>query len=60
MSDEVGIQGRYICLNQEEKSRLYSKIVHVKTHQKLNGGPNHSLKHEISKRFKKLSGLWDQ
>ena len=53
MRDEVGIHRRYIRLNHEGKSRLYSQIVHVKTHQKLNGGPNHSLKHEISKRFKK-------
>ena len=57
--DEVGLQGRYIRLNHEEKSRLYSHIVHVKTHQKLNGVPNHSLKHAGSKRFKKQNGLWD-
>ena len=57
MQDGDGLQGRYICLNHEEKSRLYYQIVHVKIHQKLNGGPNHSLKNARSKRFKKLSGL---
>ena len=59
MCDEVDIQGISICINHEEKPRLYSQIVHVKTHQKSNGRPNHSPKHAISKMFKKRSGLWD-
>ena len=59
MRDEVDLRGRSIILNNEEKSRLYSHIVHVKTNQKLNGRPNHSLKHAGSKGFKKQIGLWD-
>ena len=53
MRDEVGIHRNYIHLNHERKSRLYYQIIHVKTHQKLNGVPNHSLKHARSKDFEK-------
>ena len=56
--DDVSLQGIYIFLNHEEKERLYSQIVHVKTNQKINGVPNHSLKNAGTKRFKKRRGLW--
>ena len=57
MRDEVGLQ-ETIRLNNEEKARLYSQVVHVRTYQKINGGPLHNSKYASSQKFKARSGKW--
>ena len=47
MRDKVGLQ-EAIRFNNEEKSRLYSQVVHVRTYQKINGGPLHNSKYASS------------
>ena len=39
MSDEVGIEGKGINLNIEDKDRLYIQVIHIRTHHNINGGP---------------------
>ena len=58
MRDEVGLQDKSTRLNNEEKSRLYSQVVHVRTYQKINGGPLHNSKYASSQKFKAHSGKW--
>ena len=59
MRDEVGLQSKGVCLNIEEKARLYAQVIHVRTHQKINGGPLQRERCLKSQEFKKRIGKWD-